>query len=623
MITFKELTIEGFASIVKPLSYNLASTGVNLIVGNNGSGKSTIFNALCWAIYGKLLKVGSEMETWDALKKLSSYQGTMVTVTMRIGLEEIKIIRCKDYKSKLEGKKGGSGLFLYINGELYTKHKNKLDITQKIQSIMGMSFELFKNSLAFGQNLTRLLRETGSKQKELFDEAFNIIYINKARESAKARWDELKEVLNSHQHAIEILDIKISSLQQQIDNDLNLKKTFEKEKVKKIKDLKNKAVKIQDELQTIKEEKLQSERMADEISKVEAGLKKIEETLQKYNTLSNDHFRKDLELTQKDGELVDVKNRMNEIIKHLSNPIPKCHVCGNPITRLKHDERKAKLKIELGELRTSRVSLLNQYSLLKLAIDKLSSELESQEKIRKQIIPNKRVLESKKEELKKLAFYPEKLKSKKLELNSIINQIRDTRNNSLKLNTDAKVLKRAKLEQERAVELEIKAKIEKYAKLHDWLVTDALSNKGLKAYVFYSMLSQINRRLKYYAKTGWRIEFIMDLDSGYKNFKAVIFDQNDVRPYEDLSGGEQQIVDICLAFSMHDVLAEEKFNILLMDEVFESLDKGNIELVTDLIHRKAQKVSIHLVTHRREFVTSSVKAVYLTKTRSGGTSIVR
>ena len=55
MIKFKTLEIEGFKSIGK-LTYKLDTPGVSIISGANGVGKTTIIDALIWAIKGKTIK---------------------------------------------------------------------------------------------------------------------------------------------------------------------------------------------------------------------------------------------------------------------------------------------------------------------------------------------------------------------------------------------------------------------------------------------------------------------------------------------------------------------------------------------------------------------------------------
>lgn len=55
MIEFKKIIIEGFCSI-GTLELPLNNNGITIIKGANGLGKTTIFSALVWVLYGKTLK---------------------------------------------------------------------------------------------------------------------------------------------------------------------------------------------------------------------------------------------------------------------------------------------------------------------------------------------------------------------------------------------------------------------------------------------------------------------------------------------------------------------------------------------------------------------------------------
>ena len=55
MIEFKKIIIEGFCSI-GTLELPLNNNGITSIKGANGLGKTTIFSALVWVLYGKTLK---------------------------------------------------------------------------------------------------------------------------------------------------------------------------------------------------------------------------------------------------------------------------------------------------------------------------------------------------------------------------------------------------------------------------------------------------------------------------------------------------------------------------------------------------------------------------------------
>jgi len=57
MIHFKNISWQNFLSTGQhPTKVNLSEYGTTLIIGNNGAGKSTILDALCFSLYGKAFR---------------------------------------------------------------------------------------------------------------------------------------------------------------------------------------------------------------------------------------------------------------------------------------------------------------------------------------------------------------------------------------------------------------------------------------------------------------------------------------------------------------------------------------------------------------------------------------
>lgn len=63
-----------------------------------------------------------------------------------------------------------------------------------------------------------------------------------------------------------------------------------------------------------------------------------------------------------------------------------------------------------------------------------------------------------------------------------------------------------------------------------------------------------------------------------------------------------------MAMAMHESLSMSKgINLLILDEVFESLDKENIEIVIDLIKKTSENKSIYIITHQDSLPLGNAK----------------
>jgi len=233
MIEFKEIRIEGFTSI-KSEVFRWDRLGLNIIQALNGSGKTKFISALSWVLFGKTL--GGSVEPWDSIKD-EDYRGTKVEQNLMVDNDELKIIRCKDYRKNVEGAKGKNRLIVLVNGEspnedLSDKRDNQTYIVDRI----GFSFDLFKNSIIFGQKLKRLISETGPTKKKIFDEAFEVAYIPRARKIIDNERVEWVEKISIQQPIVDRLFFQIEAKEQVIDTlqiSLNNLETLKKAEIHK------------------------------------------------------------------------------------------------------------------------------------------------------------------------------------------------------------------------------------------------------------------------------------------------------------------------------------------------------------------------------------------------------
>lgn len=616
MIKFKSIEIEGFGSILGPFSYGLDSPGINLIKGKNGVGKTTIFSALTWVLYGTTLKHNGEITPWPIITN-KDFEGTKVTTYLKNGLEDIKITRCKDFKGKVEGSKGANRILLYIN-DVYQEHlRDKKDVQRHIEDMLGISFKLFKNSLVFGQKLTRLLAEEGKEQKLLFDEAFEASFINIARDKAKKDREELDLEFKEKKATYEVHKTSYNTWSRSIKG---TKALWYTQQAEFIKDLKLRLEQAENLKRAAKEDREEYNKLKAEDKKLRDRLDILYPSLERYNKLDRKFFKIDLKLGQLVAEERALSVKRTELIRKKSSKIRTCPVCGGPL-----DEAKFK---ELQEGYTKEFKETSE--LLKKKGEKINKITSRHKKIKSSLTS----IDIQRKEYNNLANQLDRIEIDGFENITYRPGIVAKYQNEVKELKHALGLKEkekpnivefvAKRKEAKEQLLKIKPDylaIRQKIKLYDWLINEPLSNTGLKAYIFNSMLTSVNKRLQDYSKyIGFTIQLHIDLESGRKNFQAMIYKKKCTVNYEDLSGGQQQLADVCLAFAIHDVTASNRFNILVMDEVFESLDEDNIELVMEMILFKAAKTSIHLITHIQSTFAWKIAKEITLESRSGVTN---
>jgi DNA repair exonuclease SbcCD ATPase subunit len=296
-------------------------------------------------------------------------------------------------------------------------------------------------------------------------------------------------------------------------------------------------------------------------------------------------------------ELGDLKRQLREIPE-------KCDKCGAHIPKTKRMYYRKKINEQIKAVFERTEEAITWLNGLKRIHEKLKAQLAQNEKWEKKLD----ILKSKKQKYAKIELeqvrFEENQKSQWAIYYNILQQIEDIK----KEKSPIKDIKKQKENVANAYEKWIlnrnrKQEIAKSLRIDKWLIKDPLSNNGLKAFIFESMVGKINAHLKTYKSlVGFDIKVGVDLKSSRKNIDLFITKKGDEIPVDDLSGGQGQMAGVVALFAFADTVQDNKpINILLMDEAFESLDKNNIALLEAIIMKKAKSKSIHLITHNDNF----------------------
>lgn len=561
MIKLGKLIIEGYGSIPN-YECDLDNGYINIIRGPNGYGKTTLLSSITWAFYGKPSKEGvTDVGTWKELRT-KEYQGTKVEIYWNNNSEVHQVIRCSDYKGKVEGSKGGNRLVYLIEG-VEVKNKKKLEIQALIEENLGLSYALFKNSIMFGQGLKRLIQETGPDKKKLFEEVFDVAYLSRAKAIAIDSRKEVKEEFES-------LSSELESLRVGYDTNRETFIEFRARESNREDSIKREIKEYSDELNILK----------NKISGYDSSVEKLlAKTLDKKAQLKSkmDKLKEGYSSNKEKLSEVTSVEGLGKLIKTIIKLI-----LTNPkkaINKLKELENSINI---LNSYHENQSHISNKLYKLKDKEDELRQEIHNHEKNQEMA----RVLGKKIELIKsaKLEVFSPKYKEKymgyKRKIKAIEKQI-----------------------------LPLKAKLEDY----DWVINDPLGNNGIRSYIFESSLGALNDTLMEYANIlGLSIEFGVDLETTKKDFYTLVEYKKRIVDYNELSGGQKQLVNLAMAFAMWESTSSTKsINILFLDEVFESLSRDNIEIVLDLIKHISKGKSIYIITHHESLPLSNSKTINL------------
>lgn len=556
MLKFIRIIIEGFASYEGYNELDLCPNSAVVIKAPNGSGKSTIFSSLVWCLYGKTIKGVSDVNTKKKYRT-KEYKGTKVTTYFQKDGDVYMVTRCQNYTGNLEdGTKGRDRLQIIKNAEV-VDIKSKPRLQEYLVQELGLSYPLFMNSIMFGQGMKKLIQETNSDKKKIFEEVFNLNYLNIAKNIAQKGKSQI-------QGQVELCRSEYNSINREYESCretyLELKESeeaFDKRRNKDIKEKQGNIRSLEKEIWYKKEGLGSLKLVEDEIQANKLQEKALKEKLEAARNISN----QPLEDVIDNIILLLEKNKVKKALQKVKT-IKKAY---SDIERYS-DERDKVLNI-LSKLRTKE----REVQRAKYILDNLTSKL--------------------KEAKRELA---------RLESNT------DQKVNSPKYKKKAKSLK-IKLKEQKAILEQKEKELEDY----EWLLNDPLSNKGIKAFLFDSCLGQLNDTLEKYAEVlGFRISFEVDLESTKKDFVTLIEMDGEIYDYDELSGGQQQLCNVAMAFAMNESLTASKdINIAFLDEVFESLSMDNVEIVIGLIKKTFEEKVLFLITHHESIPLSKFKTL--------------
>tara|TARA_R110001599_G_scaffold15757_1_gene65344 strand:+ start:16238 stop:18097 length:1860 start_codon:yes stop_codon:yes gene_type:complete len=588
-IKFKEMKLEGFFSIIEPLTYNLDSIGLNLLQGPNGSGKTTILSGLPWTLFGVDLKGRRNPEPWESIQP-KNFKGTKTSIMFSVNGIPYEVIRLNNYKDKIEGVKGGSRVILKINNIPYEEARDKGDFTKKIVEILGMDYTIMVNSIIFGQNLKTLVEEKGAKRKEVFDELFKVDYINKAKELALSNRRELEKDLSE-------LELKATKWDSKIELTKS-KKADLKNQIASYKDkrsiIKDRIKEASQALSSVEGHKKRIKNLDKKIEKLSSHVSKAKKVKDEVSKLEKDELKQSLQLPGIDLAPGVIKERIKTIMGQSLD-----RYCGKCRQAISKEEVERQKKIKADEIKAEKVKLLASQITKELAnltyqdTCRWLKEHKAKLGVFEEGIINHGNL---KNERYKLTIQLEAVKGKEEKLQqwtaNLASLDKPDRKKVSEYTEQIAQLNKVKSQlnlEDRREELES----------YNWVIDEPLSNSGIKAFIFNERLDFVNERLAQYAPyIGLQPRFVINLDSARKDIGIKIMRYGQDVDHKDLSGGQSQLVDIIALLSIHDVFSQSvDCNIIITDEIFKYLDTDNIQIVSELLKIKSKNKANHVITH--------------------------
>jgi DNA repair exonuclease SbcCD ATPase subunit len=342
-----EIGIRGFKSYgnnEQVLKLNTEKGDLILLVGNNGSGKSSLLDSFDYVLYGK---VRGKKKRWS----------TLSTLPNRINGELQNRIKFQSLGTEVEVKRGinPNTLELFENGIL-NERAGKSNIDEKIEGYIGMDIETFKSFISMSINdFKNFISLTTEEKQLLLDKLFNLEVINILNSILKELNKNNKIRMASLDSEISTLNESIQSIQRSIDKAVEKEKENTQVEIDKIKaDMDSK----KEEYVTLKEkvEKIKSKdsELVDELEKekrqyiiLQTDIKGVQKDIDLYDSgkcptcktdFDSDHFVSlRSTLVEKKQSLESIKTELENNIKGIKDKQQKLQTLSEVATKAFND----------------------------------------------------------------------------------------------------------------------------------------------------------------------------------------------------------------------------------------------------------------------------------------------
>ena len=546
MINFKYVRWKNFLSTGnQPTEIQLDKNPTTLIIGENGAGKSTVLDALCFGLFGKPFRTISKNQLVNSINNGS----TVVEIEFTIGSVEYKVVRCIK-PNKFE---------IYQNGKMMNQEANVRDY-QKIleQNILKLNYGSFTQVVILGSStFIPFMQLKARHRREVVEEILDIKIFSTMNLILKGKLKTVLEDIRDIDYQYDLASEKIG-LQENLIADLQQNK--------------DKIVKQKQE--TVDLNKKEVTNRVEEKNKIE-----------KQNEILLSSISDKDKIETKHSKLKEFRATLNEKHKSHTSMInffesnEDCPTCQQHIDEVFKETMITSKKTDINQLDTGLSKLKTEMTSVNTLVNNIKH---TTEEIRENTV-----------NLAKINTSIKELEKFNVKLQTEIDQY--TKDGVGQSDTD-------RLRELKDISLEIGKRRTKLRedKVYYEAARSMLMDTGIKTKIIKQYLPIMNKLInKYLTSMEFYVNFTLD-----ENFEETIKSRyRDEFSYASFSEGEKMRIDLALLFTWRAIAKMKNStncNLLMLDEIFDSsLDGTGTDEFLKILNTLSGE-NVFVISHKQD-----------------------
>ncbi len=557
MIIFQKVRWKNFLSTGTYFTeIDLQRSPNTLIIGNNGAGKSTILDALCFGLFGKPFRKINKPQLLNSINQ----QDCIVEIEFSIGKKQYKVIR---------GIKPNT-FEVYCNGIMVDQDAKAKDYQEHLEKfILKINYKSFTQVVILGSaSFVPFMQLTPTDRRAIIEDLLDIQIFSSMNGVVKEKMAIIKDTSSKNKYEMDLTSEKINFQKQSIEEHKN---RSDEEIAKKRKEI------------------------ADSVDQI-FTLEKNVELIQKHIDVLQSKIADQMSVQRKSSKLLQLESKLESRIKKIDKEVTfyeehaDCPTCKQGIDQ---------------EFRTEQVSTLNETK------EEVTTALSD---INVQIDATSKRIEQIQNGLKHITEHNNEVVKHNSTISAINNFV-----TKLQREVEELTSHKDNLEEENAKLKELKEELGVLVKKQEELSTEKqyyefagnlLKDTGIKTKIIRQYLPIMNKLINKYLTA---MDFFVNFNINESFEETIKSRHRDEFGYANFSEGEKMRIDLALLFTWRQIAKlknSTNTNLLILDEVFDSsLDGVGTEEFLKLIQEMGSDTNIFVISHKGDQLFDKFRSI--------------